>query len=172
MAVSPASSPRPWRGIGGRTGRSRGRCTKTRTPCLGFPYLQPHHFLPPCDRTNSAGRPKWKRRHDASPELRVFLLRGPTQLGRRKKILASAGSRSEIDARLGCRPGRGKDRAATAAEIKPTEPGRASPAKGVRDYPEDYCFDVSPENRRHRRRCNGAQHCMASCSVRLPGHRL
>src|SRR6516162_10067096 len=56
-----------------------------------------------------------------------------------------------------------------AAEIKPTEPGRASPAKGVRHYPDDYRFVVSSKNHRHRRWRDGARDCVAPCAVWLSG---
>src|SRR5947209_15089549 len=48
------------------------------------------------------------------------------------------------------------------AEIRPTEPGRVRPAKGVRDYRVDTGIVVTPENRRHRRRRHGAEHSLSS----------
>lgn len=59
--------------------------------------------------------------------------------------------------------------AAEKAEIRPNEPGRASPVKGVRDYRSEYRSVVSPENHHRRRRGDGARHCMASRTSRLPG---
>src|ERR1700751_3449478 len=57
--------------------------------------------------------------------------------------------------RLGCWPAAQPVCAAGSAEIRPTEPGRACPVKGVRHYRVDHAFVISPEDRRHRRRGHG-----------------
>src|SRR5438552_13536034 len=72
-----------------------------------------------------------------------------------EKLLALATPWSEIGARLGCRSAAWREPAAGEAEIRPTEPGRASPAKGVRDYRAVHRLSAAPENRRHRRRRHG-----------------
>src|SRR5437588_8743666 len=62
--------------------------------------------------------------------------------------------------------------AAGSAEIRPTEPGRACPAKGVRYHRVDHHLVVSPEDRHHRRGGHGVGNCLAAGASRLLGVRL
>ena len=57
--------------------------------------------------------------------------------------------------------GHAVERVGGPAEIRPNEPGRARPAKGVRDYYVDHLILASAEDRRHRRRGHRTGDCLA-----------
>src|ERR1700722_10128287 len=61
--------------------------------------------------------------------------------------------------------------AAGSAEIRPTEPGRACPAKGVRYHRVHLGIALSPEDRHHRRRGHGVGDCLAAGASGLLGCR-